>query len=302
MILKPTTRDQARSNAIVAAELAHDEGGSPRAKYWANVSQAWAAIAETFPDKGVSGETPPRDVVFLPGDKIYTEDEDSNNLYRFTVLKSGDLVLEGDSRPVPDVADYHDEGTLTKVRDALNRALRPGAAESCITEMQNAGILFREINPLGDVPEGHKGNDVYLIKMALTSSEYRMVHQVRAGDSVVVPKAISNAWPLTNDEADTILALRDGTAVVHPASGRKASVHAAESPAKALKHGVVGTGHPITPGVLQILRAFVGAQVVWSPTDSLKMSRVDFDRYKTTELVLEEEGNTFTIRLAPDQP
>lgn len=51
---------------------------------------------------------------------------------------------------------YHDDETLFKVRDALVRAGVPcspegtgGQAFQCITEMLNAGILFRE-RPRGE--------------------------------------------------------------------------------------------------------------------------------------------------------
>lgn len=49
MIPKPITRDQARQNAILAAEEAHlnARGGTPQ--QWALVSQAWSDIAQTFP-------------------------------------------------------------------------------------------------------------------------------------------------------------------------------------------------------------------------------------------------------------
>lgn len=49
MIPKPTTRDQARQNAILAAEQAHvrANGGTPQ--QWAQVSRAWSDIAQTFP-------------------------------------------------------------------------------------------------------------------------------------------------------------------------------------------------------------------------------------------------------------
>jgi hypothetical protein len=48
---KPTHRDQARSNAIHAAESAHTKAvvSQPMATRWAAVSQAWSAVAETFP-------------------------------------------------------------------------------------------------------------------------------------------------------------------------------------------------------------------------------------------------------------
>jgi hypothetical protein len=53
MIPKPTTRDQARRNAIEAAEEAHirARGGAP--VVWARVSEAWSAIAETFQHEDV---------------------------------------------------------------------------------------------------------------------------------------------------------------------------------------------------------------------------------------------------------
>lgn len=54
MIAKPTTRQQARQNAVMAAENAHfaaeeQETGPEHATSWADVSQAWSAIAQTFP-------------------------------------------------------------------------------------------------------------------------------------------------------------------------------------------------------------------------------------------------------------
>lgn len=54
MIPKPITRDQARQNAIMAAENAHfaaeeQEAGSEHALSWAQVSRAWSDITQTFP-------------------------------------------------------------------------------------------------------------------------------------------------------------------------------------------------------------------------------------------------------------
>lgn len=72
---------------------------------------------------------------------------------------------------------YYDEGTMFKVRAALHEALdAEGVAwdyllDACVTEMQNAGILFRERReeskpvpycPACDLGEGHTGPHVKL--------------------------------------------------------------------------------------------------------------------------------------------
>jgi hypothetical protein len=49
MIPKPTTREQARSNAIMAAEEAHTNPRAETTIAWAAVSRAWSDIAQTFP-------------------------------------------------------------------------------------------------------------------------------------------------------------------------------------------------------------------------------------------------------------
>ena len=66
MILNPTTREQARSNAITAAEMAADAEDSTGGAAYAQLAQAWAAIAEVFPheDDMVAAE-PPEGMTFV---------------------------------------------------------------------------------------------------------------------------------------------------------------------------------------------------------------------------------------------
>jgi|SRR5690349_2950412 len=53
--------------------------------------------------------------------------------------------LEIDPEPEQEVESlYYDENTLAKVRQVMTNAVLPEIAESLITDLQNAGILFRE--------------------------------------------------------------------------------------------------------------------------------------------------------------
>lgn len=78
----------------------------------------------------------------------------NEQLYRAQVwsgIASSWAQIAAQMTPDPElevVTETHNEGTLFKVREALEKAgLGPTRLDEAVNEMQNAGILFRERTP-----------------------------------------------------------------------------------------------------------------------------------------------------------
>lgn len=279
MIAKPTNRDQARSNAILAAERAEGARSAVDSVSHANLAQAWAAIAETFPQDETTMESRLVDSLpeTAPTGFMRLSDEERETI---EALRSGKATVHLNSLRDKDQRYSSDlvkkllgaasGGTLGKVYVGLfDSGLSEQQAIDAINNMMNQGIVFREV-------EGNRTKSY-----PVTLDEARTYEN---GDWIKTEAPNGEVFTWQVNEHGGMALHGERGALMSGGNPRNFIVQASDD-----KEHAARVAHALIVGLLR-----------WAYTGKLAIKAEDVDRCSKRPLSFSVKDGNWTIRLADD--